>query len=85
MLLSPSTLQFELFETQDQQVSNFFKKKFIFLKNKLKKKIKNIVAKNKFKMAAQLKMATNTSFACKNYKSSFFRKKFQGCFSCLNT
>jgi hypothetical protein len=34
-------------------------------------------------MAAILKMATNTKFAFKNYKSSFFKKKLQGYFSCL--
>jgi hypothetical protein len=53
------------------------------LKNKLKKKIKKFVAQKKIKMAA-IKMATKTKFGCKNYKSSFFKKKIWGCFSCLN-
>jgi DNA uptake protein ComE-like DNA-binding protein len=36
--------------------------------------------KKKVKMAAKLKMATNTEFACKNYKSYFFNKKISGLF-----
>jgi hypothetical protein len=32
-----------------------------------------------------LKMATKTKFACKNYKSSVSKNKFQGGFSRLNT
>jgi hypothetical protein len=31
--------------------------------------------KNKFKMATKIKIATKTKFACKNYKSSFSKKK----------
>jgi hypothetical protein len=35
-----------------------------------------LLPKNKFKMAAKLKTkTTKTKFACKNYKSSFFKKK----------
>jgi hypothetical protein len=34
-----------------------------------------MLPKNKFTMAAKFNMATKTKFACKNYKSSFFKKK----------
>jgi hypothetical protein len=36
-----------------------------------------MLPKIEFKMAAILKMATKTKFACKNYKLSFFKKKFR--------
>jgi hypothetical protein len=36
---------------------------------------KNLLPKNKFKMAAKFTMATKTKFACENYKSSFFKKR----------
>jgi hypothetical protein len=51
---------------------------YVVLKN-LKKDKKNMLPKNKFKMAAKFKMATKTKFACKNYKTSFPKKKIQGC------
>jgi hypothetical protein len=35
-------------------------------------------------MAAKFKMAAKTKFAFKNYKSYFFKKRIQGCFSCLS-
>jgi hypothetical protein len=34
-------------------------------------------------MAAIFKMATKTKFACKNYKSTFFKKKLSGLFYLL--
>jgi hypothetical protein len=36
--------------------------------------------KKKIKVAAKFKMATKTKFACKNYKSSFFKIKISGLF-----
>jgi hypothetical protein len=41
------------------------------------KKIKILLPKNKFRMAAKFKMATKTYFACKNYKSSFSKNNFR--------
>jgi hypothetical protein len=50
--------------------------KFLHILEEQTQKKNILLLKNKFKMAAKFKMATKTKFAS---------KKFQGCFSCLNT
>jgi hypothetical protein len=48
----------------------------IILEEQTPKKIrKTLLSQNKFKMAANFKLATKTKFACKNYKLSTKKKK----------
>jgi hypothetical protein len=47
------------------------------LEEQTEKKINILFPKNIFRMAVEIKMATKTKFASKNYKLSFFKKKFR--------
>jgi hypothetical protein len=48
-----------------------------------KKNKKNLLPKNKFERAAEFKMATNINLLVKTTNHFYFKKAFQGCFSCL--